>query len=63
LKIKIGGSTVIQRYWELVPNSTQVVKIAWLAVAAASSTTVEVEASGADSNVTKGTLTVLAVTR
>ena len=63
LKIKIGGSTVIQRYWELVSNSTQVVKIAWLAVAAASSTTVEVEASGADSNVTKGTLTVLAVTR
>lgn len=63
LRIKVGGSSVIERYWALSASSTQVVKIAWLAVASGSSTTVEIEAEGSNSSVTKGTLTVLAVTR
>lgn len=63
LQIKIGSTVVIQRYWNLIGSGKQTVKIAWMAVASGSSTTVEVHASGSNASVTKGTLSVLAVTR
>lgn len=63
LHIKIGTTTVIQRYWQLISSSKQVVKIAWMAQASGSSTTIEVHAEGQDAEVTKGTLSVLAVRR
>lgn len=63
LHIKIGSTTVIQRYWQLISDSKQVIKIAWMAVASGSSTTIEVHAEGSNAEVTKGTLSVLAITR
>ena len=63
LQIKIGSTVAIQRYWNLIGSGKQTVKIAWMAVASGSSTTVEVHASGSNASVTKGTLSVLAVTR
>jgi hypothetical protein len=63
LHIKIGSTTVIQRYWQLISDSKQVIKIAWMAVASGSSTTIEVHAEGSNADVTKGTLSVLAITR
>jgi hypothetical protein len=63
LRIKIGGSTVIQRTHYLVASGIQLLKIAWLAVASANTTTVELEGEGADCTLSSGAMTVLAVSR
>lgn len=63
LRIKVGGSGVIERTWDFPASCTIGVRIAWLAVASASTTTVELEAEGSNATLSVGEMSVLAVRR
>lgn len=63
LSIKIGASAVVSRSWEFTANGIIHPRIAWVAVASAATTTVELWASGTNVSVSLADLTVMAVQR
>lgn len=63
LRIKIGGSSVIQRRSDFPAGCHHSFPIAWLAVAAGASTQVELEGEGANCTVQHSQLFVLAIRR